>query len=126
MTLQTMDYDIYVDNGSENLDLLFKIAKKYSLIPNKSKAKIKKHFMFKLENDVAVDVFCPKFFSIGKGKKMSFAQLYDRRNVATGEKGFTVNLPAIDDLIALKKLGSRPKDLEDIQYLEGLKQIKGK
>ena len=123
--VQTMDYDIYVDNNPENLDLLFKIAKKYDLVPNKSKEEIRKHFMFKLENDFSIDVFCPKFFSAGKGKKLSFVELYDRRSIAKGEKGFEINLPAIDDLIALKKLGSRPKDLEDIQYLEGLKQIKG-
>jgi hypothetical protein len=80
--------------------------------------------MFKLENDFSIDVFCPRFFSAGKGRKLSFAELYARRFIAAGEKGFEINLPAIDDLIALKRLGSRPKDLEGIKYLEALKKHK--
>lgn len=122
--MQTMDYDIYIDNNSENIDLLLKIAEEFELYPSLSKAKIKKHFKFRLENDIAIDVFCAKHFSIGKGQKISFSDLYDRRNVAKGETGLQINLPAIDDLIALKKLASRPKDIEDIKYLEGIKKIK--
>ncbi len=122
--VQTMDYDIYIDNREDNINLLLKIAKGFELYPNLPKEKIKKHFKFRLENDVAIDVFCAKHFSIGKGKKASFSDLYDRRSVAKGETGLEINLPSIDDLIALKKLASRPKDIEDVKYLEGLKKIR--
>lgn len=122
--VQTMDYDIYVDNSDENIDLLLKIAKKFDLYPSLPQEEIKKNFKFRLENDVAVDVFCAKHFSIGKGKKLSFNDLYDKRNVAEGETGLQINLPSIDDLLALKKIASRPKDIEDIKYLEALKRIK--
>ncbi|MEA3492958.1 MAG: hypothetical protein U9R38_01070 [Candidatus Margulisiibacteriota bacterium] len=120
--MQTMDYDIYVDKSKKNIDLLLKIAKKYDLYPSLSKEAIKKHFKFKLENDYAIDVFYTKYFSIGEGKKVSFDELYSRRNVIKGETGVEINLPAIDDLIALKKLRSSVKDLEDIKYLKALKK----
>mgnify|MGYP001570131344 CR=1 FL=1 len=121
--VQTMDYDIYVDNADDNIDLLLKIAARFELFPSLSKEEIKKHFKFRLENDIAIDVFCAKYFSIGNRKKVSFSELYDRRNVAEGETGLRINLPTIDDLIALKRLASRPKDIEDIRYLEGLKKL---
>jgi hypothetical protein len=120
--VQTMDYDIYVDRKESNLDLFLKIAGNFDLLPSISKEEIKRHFKFKLENDFTIDVFCPRYFSTGKGKKVSFDELYERRNIAKGETGLKINLPSIDDLIELKRLGSRPKDIEDIKYLEGIKK----
>ena len=124
--VQTMDYDIYVDKAEKNIDLLLKIAENYELYPSISKAEIKKHYKFKLENNFAIDIFCFKHFSVGKREKLSFNELYERRNVFKGETGLEINLPSIDDLIELKRLGSRPKDIEDIKYLQGLKQLKKK
>lgn len=118
----TMDYDLYVDKTEENITLLLKIAEEFDLYPNISKEKIKTHFKFKLENDFAIDIFHAKYFSSGKGKKLSFEELYTRKNIAKGETGFEINLPSINDLIALKKLRSLPKDQEDIKYLEALKE----
>jgi hypothetical protein len=34
----------------------------------------------------------------------------------------TVAVPALDDLILTKRLGGRPKDLEDIRLLEALRK----
>jgi len=121
--VQTMDYDIYIDRKENNLDRFLEIAEKFDLMPSLSKEEIKKHYKFKLENNFTIDVFCPKYFSAGKGKKLSFNELYERRNIAKGETGLEINLPSIDDLIELKRLGSRPKDIEDIKYLEGIKKI---
>ena len=120
--VQTMDYDIYIDGSGENLDLLLGIAKKFELFSNLPKEKIMTHFKFRLENDFAIDIFRARYFSSGEGKKLSFDELYARKTTAKGEAGLEINLPSIDDLIALKKLRSLPKDLEDIKYLELLKK----
>lgn len=121
--VQTMDYDIYIDSGDENLSLLLRIAEEFELCPSIPKKQIMKHFKFRLENDFAIDVFRAKYFSSGKGKKLSFEELYSRKEIARGETGLEINLPAIDDLIALKELRSSPKDLEDIKYLETIKKL---
>jgi len=39
--------------------------------------------------------------------------------------GVTINLPALDDLIATKRFAARPKDLEDIRLLEALREGTG-
>jgi len=122
--VQTMDYDVYVSSTEDNLALLLKVAKKFDLVPSLSKEEIRKHFKFRLENDMVIDIFKAKYFSIGSGKKLSFDELFERRVVAKGETGLEINLPSIDDLIKLKELRSSPKDQEDIKYLEELKKDK--
>jgi len=120
--VQTMDYDIYIDSSRDNLELLLGIAKKFDLYPGLPKEKIMSHFKFKLENDFAIDIFRAKHFSSGRGKKYSFEDLYSRKVVAKGESGLEINLPSINDLIAMKKLRSLPRDLEDIKYLRAIKK----
>jgi len=122
--VQTMDYDVYVSSTEDNLALLLNVAKKFDLVPGLSKEEIRKHFKFRLENDMVIDIFKAKYFSIGSGKKLSFDELFERRVVAKGETGLEINLPSIDDLIKLKELRSSPKDQEDIKYLEELKKDK--
>ncbi|MFA4967427.1 MAG: hypothetical protein WC624_04335 [Candidatus Margulisiibacteriota bacterium] len=119
--VQSMDYDIFIDGSEDNTKVLLSIAEKYDLIPNLAKDKIKSHFKFRLENDFIVDVFRARSLSLGKGKKITFEDIYSRRNVLKGASGLELNLPSIEDLISLKKLRSSPKDLLDIQYLQAIK-----
>lgn len=120
--VQTMDYDIYVDNGKENIDLLLKVAEKFELYSTVPKEKIHTVFKFRLENDFVVDVFTFKYFVAQNGKRISFQDIFGRRKIAKGTSGLEVNLPAIDDLITLKKIRGATKDLEDISYLEEIKK----
>lgn len=119
--VQSMDYDLYIDGSEENTNKLLAIAENYNLYPNLSKSKLKSHFKFRLENDFVVDVFRAKSLSIGKGRKITFEEIFSRKKVMQGQAGLELNLPSIDDLILLKKLRSSPKDLQDILYLEALK-----
>ncbi|MFA6169257.1 MAG: hypothetical protein WCW67_05820 [Candidatus Margulisiibacteriota bacterium] len=119
--VQSMDYDIYIDGSEENTSLLLKIAESFGLYPNLPEKELKKTFKFKLENDIAVDVFRAKALSSAKTGKIIFQEIYDRKVVAKDPGGLKINLPCIDDLILLKKLRSAPKDLLDIQYLKALK-----
>jgi len=120
--VQSMDYDIYVDGSPENTDKLLAIAQKYELYPSIPKEKLHENFKFRLENDIAVDIFRAKSFSSGKGKKITFQEIYERKNTLKDFSGLEINVPSIDDLIALKRLRSSPKDLNDIKYLQAIKK----
>jgi hypothetical protein len=119
--VQSMDYDIYIDRSAENTDLLLSIAERFDLIPNLPKEKMRAHFKFRLENDFVVDVFRARSLAV-EGKKITFDQMYDRRKALKGETELEINVPAIEDLIALKKQRALPKDLEDIKYLKALQK----
>ena len=120
--MQTMHYDLYVNNSRENIHLLLSIAQDFGLYPSIPEAEIVKTFKFKLENDVSVDIICFKKFSTGDGKSISFSEVYERKQVLKGETDFAVNVPCIDDMIAMKKLRNSPKDREDIKYLKAIKK----
>jgi predicted nucleotidyltransferase len=50
---------------------------------------------------------------------IDFGELRSRANLVSIE-GVTVPIACIEDLITMKKLASRPKDLEDIAALEAI------
>src|SRR3989338_2530870 len=95
---------------------LIAVAERFELYPSLPKPQIMKHFKFRLENGFIVDVFRAKNLLIGKGKKVSFEEMYSRKKILQGESGLELNLPSIDELILLKKLRFSPKDLQDIKY----------
>jgi len=55
------------------------------------------------------------------GVIVDFESLWNRKRTISLTDEVPVNLPAIDDLILTKQIGSRPKDLEDIRLLRLLK-----
>lgn len=119
--VQTMDYDIYIDGSDENSRKLLDIALEFGLTPSLPEKELKKTFKFKLENDFVVDVFRAKILSSPRIGKVSFEEIFERKVKARDRSGLEINLPALDDLIKLKKLRSSPKDLLDIEYLKRIK-----
>jgi len=121
--VQTMDYDLYIDGDRENTRCFLEIAEKFDLFPSKPLEKLKSYFMFKLENDVVIDVFRAKKLVIKDGEVISFEDLYRRKEIIEDKTGFAVNVPCIDDLIKLKKTTDRDKDIIDVKYLEKFKAM---
>ena len=68
-----------------------------------------------------IDLFLMRAMVNREGQQIDFDQTLARAGVVTErfDKADAIRVPAIDDLIALKKMGAavRPKDEEDIRYL---------
>jgi len=120
--VQTMDYDLYIDGDIENTRLFLEVAADFGLFPSRELDELKSHFMFKLENDVTIDVFRAKKMINQEGETISFEEMYNRKETIKDETGFAVNVPCIEDLIKLKKT-NRYKDSVDIKYLEKWKEM---
>lgn len=76
---------------------------------------------YAVENDEHVDVLVARSLSTVDGEIVAFEDVWaHRRSVPLGH-GVEVQLPTIDDLILTKRVGARPKDLEDIRLLRILK-----
>lgn len=117
----TIDYDLYIDGEIENTRKFLEIAERFDLFPSRPLEKMKESFMFKLENDITIDVFRCKKIENQEGELISFEEIYKNRRTPKDEKtGVEINLPSIDDLIKLKKT-DRYKDSVDVQYLEKFK-----
>ncbi|HAX61884.1 MAG TPA: hypothetical protein DCX95_04940 [Elusimicrobia bacterium] len=124
LPVNTFDYDIAVDNTSENLMKVLEIAKDLDLKPSKSKDDIlnKRVALFNLQNDIKIDVFCAKRYGTTNNKFVVFSEAFERRKIVKDKKyGLVFYVPAIDDLIMFKKINPREKDFEDIKMLESIK-----
>lgn len=69
-----------------------------------------------------VDVFFVKKITNASGETFEIESVL-KRSIIVKDKGFTICLPDIDDLIGLKKMSRRPKDIEDIEYLQTIKKF---
>lgn len=118
--VQTIDYDLYIDGSEDNTEKFLEVARRFDLFPSKPLSELKKHFVFRLENDIVIDVFRAKQIGNQAGEIISFEDLYNRRQVLEDKEGFAVNVPCLEDLIKLKKTG-REKDAYDIRYLEKIR-----
>lgn len=56
------------------------------------------------------------------GGRVVIDEVWPRRREVELADGVATWIPALDDLIATKRIGSRPKDLEDIRLLKLLKK----
>jgi hypothetical protein len=119
--LFSFDYDFWIDPKDRNA--AYEIALQFDLIGKYSSLDMKPTDSFTDDEGNKVDTFFVEVCS-KQGMKLVFDDVYRRSlSKADPDSDFFVRIPAIDDLIDLKRLGDmRPKDLEDIEYLETIKE----
>lgn len=78
-----------------------------------------------LEGDERVDVLIARGVSTEDGVHVRFDDVWERHREIWLDDHVRVHVPSLDDLIATKRFGSRPKDAEDIRQLEILKRQGG-
>ena len=94
----------------------------FGLVPTKSPEDARGTGRYALENDEHVDVLVARSVPAGHGEVVSFDGLWQRRRAISLAPNVEVLLPTIPDLILTKRIGLRPKDLEDIRLLEILQE----
>jgi hypothetical protein len=116
----TADYDFWI-NG-DDAETFNDVASSFGLVPSRTPQESRQSGRYVLENDEHVDVLTARSVSISAGGRLVFDEIWDRRVDIDLAPGVTVSLPALDDLIATKRIKARPKDLEDIRLLEALRE----
>lgn len=82
-------------------------------------------FAFYSDSGDKIDVFIVRKITNREGETLEINECLSRAiEIKEPNSDFFVRVPSIDDLIKLKKMGTRPKDLEDIKYLETIKKLK--
>lgn len=72
-------------------------------------------------DDYKIDLFFVRKMTNLNGESLTFDLCYKNSLIkADPNSKFYIPIPAIEDLIKLKKMGNRPKDLEDIEYLKSI------
>src|SRR5262245_60013011 len=120
----TADYDFWVH--PDDAALFNRTLEPFGLRPNRSPAEARATGRYLLENDEHIDVLLASAVSTVDGVVVSFDDLWARRTAVSIAEGVSLAIPSIEDLIANKRFGGRPKDAEDIRLLEALLRQKRK
>lgn len=119
LPVNTSDYDFWIhidDSGALNRAL-----EPLGLWPNRTPEEARKVGRYVLEGDVRIDVLVARAVPTIEGVRVAFDDVWERRASIDLAPGVTVFLPSIDDLIATKRFGARPKDAEDVRMLTALR-----
>lgn len=115
----TADYDFWVH--VEDCGLFNRAVEPFGLLPTRSPEEARARGRYVLENDEHVDVLVARSAPTVDGGRVVFEDLWARRVTVQLAADVQVALPALDDLIATKRIAPRPKDMEDIRLLQALR-----
>ena len=113
--LLTADYDLWVH--IDDIELLNTLAAEHDLVPTHDPRTARTRGRYVLENDERVDVIVARTVSTSDGK-IRFDDLWSDRQYVELDEGIEACLPSLEGLILTKRIASRPKDIEDIRFLE--------
>ncbi len=118
MPVMTRDYDFWIP--AEDATALNAAVLAFDMLPSRSPEQARLNGRYVLENDEHVDVLVARSGSTTDGKMVHFDDVWARRiHLTIG--GVEVPIPCIDDYILTKRFGARPRDADDIRWLEKLR-----
>ncbi len=131
----TIDLDLMVDLSDENLSKIINVMERLGYIP---KVPVNPHeFISKEKRDewirnkgaivfTFIDPKAPfKVIDIFLVNPIDFEEAYTNKKVMK-IKGISINIASIDDLIKMKSACGRPRDIEDIDHLMRIKELRKK
>ena len=129
----TVDLDIMADLSEENLSKITEVMEKFGYTPrvpvnpNDILSDEKREEWIKKKGAVVftfIDLNQPfKHVDIFLSNPIDFEKAYSRKELLT-IGGVKVSIVSIDDLIKMKSLSGRPRDMEDIHHLERIRALK--
>lgn len=116
----TADYDFWLH--IDDIPAFNTAVEPQRLLPSRTPEEARARGRYVLENDERIDVLVARSVPTVDGVKVSFEDVWSRRQALDVAPGIALAVPALDDLILTKRFGGRPKDLEDIRLLEALRR----
>lgn len=119
LPVMTRDYDFWIaiDDCASFNDAL----RPLELYPTRTPEEARLNGRYVVEGDEHVDVLVARAVGTTEGEMVQFEEVWQRRMYLDLIDGVRVAIPSIQDLIATKKFGARPRDADDIRWLEQLK-----
>jgi hypothetical protein len=114
----TADYDFWLH--IDDIARFNACAEPFDLFPNHRPEEARARGRYVLENGEKVDVLVARAHPTIDGQRVSFEDIWPRRNEIEVAPGIKVAIPSVVDLIATKRFGARAKDAEDIRVLKEL------
>jgi hypothetical protein len=122
MPVMTSDYDFWLHG--DDIAVFNHALHAFDMIPTRAPDEARANGRYVLENDEHVDVLVARAVSTIDGVLVRFDDVWGRHVRPSVADGVTVAMPCLEDLIATKRFGARPRDADDIRWLEQLRTIK--
>jgi hypothetical protein len=119
MPVMTRDYDFWVP--ADDAAMFNAALRPFDMFPSRTPDEARLNGRYVRENDEHVDVLVARAVSTVDGVMVQFEDVWRRRTSLQLADTVTVEMPCIDDLILTKRYGARPRDADDIRWLERLK-----
>jgi hypothetical protein len=119
--VMTADYDFWIH--IDDIERFNEQSLPFELIPDRTPEEARRSGRYRLQNDELIDALVARSVP-GPDGPLVFDDVWLRRNTLRGDEG-GVSVPSLEDLIASKRIGSRPKDAEDLRLLEELRRQRG-
>lgn len=119
MPVMTRDYDFWLpaDDAQRFNDAL----RPLELYPTRTPEEARANGRYVVEGDEHVDVLVARAVSTVDGLMVAFEDVWSRRVMLPLAEDVEIATPSLDDLILTKKFGARPRDADDIRWLQDLK-----
>ena len=115
----TADYDIWI--AAEDVETVNRALATLEMWPNLEPDVARTRGRYVIENGEHVDVLLARSVVTVDGERVSFDDVWQRREEIEVAPNVRLPIPTIDDLILTKRFAARPKDAEDIRLLRALK-----
>jgi hypothetical protein len=112
----TGDYDYWI--AIDDIEVFNRAALSLDLLPTHPPAVARTRGRYILEGGEHVDVLVARSVAAASGDVVTFDDAWSHRVEVEYAAGVPLNLTSIADLIRLKRVASRAKDLQDIRLLE--------
>jgi len=119
MPVMTRDYDFWVP--ADDAELFNAALRPLEMFPTRSVEDARANGRYVVEGDEHVDVLIARAVSTVDGQMVEFDDVWARRAYLPLTDDVRVAVPCIDDLILTKRFGARPRDADDIRWLERLR-----
>jgi hypothetical protein len=119
LPVMTRDYDYWIP--SDDARLLNDALRALDMFPTRSPEEARRNGRYVIEGDEHVDVLVARAVGTVDGTMVVFDDVWQRRIYLPITADVSIAIPSIEDLISTKKFGARPRDADDIRWLEELK-----
>lgn len=119
LPVMTRDYDFWI--ATEDAELLNTALRPLQMFPTRSPEEARRNGRYVIEGDEHVDVLIARAVGTVDGIMVAFDDVWTRRTYLPVAEDLSIAIPSIEDLILTKKFGARPRDADDIRWLERLR-----
>lgn len=118
LPVMTRDYDYWIP--ADDAEMLNASLTPLELYPTRSPEEARKNGRYVIEGDEHVDVLVARAVGTIDGELVAFDDVWQRRVYLQIADDVSIAIPSLEDLIRTKKFGARPRDADDIRWLQQL------